>query len=115
MVEHELPKLGTGVRFPSPALYSSLSAAPTREADDIVAHLGTSSTLSAFEAGATPVLVRRRQRIDEHVDAHQVVTAVQTGRGPTHHVWADEPTSAHLAAVSVGGVVGLLDPARPAP
>ena len=45
------------------------------DCDLVIAHAGTGSALTAFEAGKCPLLVPRRQRYNEHIDDHQVVTA----------------------------------------
>jgi UDP-N-acetylglucosamine--N-acetylmuramyl-(pentapeptide) pyrophosphoryl-undecaprenol N-acetylglucosamine transferase len=49
------------------------------EADVVVAHAGLGTALSAFLAGACPVLVPREQIFEEHVDDHQVSTAEDLG------------------------------------
>jgi UDP-N-acetylglucosamine--N-acetylmuramyl-(pentapeptide) pyrophosphoryl-undecaprenol N-acetylglucosamine transferase len=42
------------------------------EADVVIAHCGTGSALTAFEAGKFPILVPRWQRYGEHIDDHQI-------------------------------------------
>ena len=49
--------------------------AAMQHADLVIAHAGTGTALTAFEAGKCPLLVPRRQRFNEHVDDHQVITA----------------------------------------
>lgn len=51
-------------------------AAAIAEADVVVGHAGTGTALTAFEQGVRPVLVPRRRDHGEHVDDHQVATAV---------------------------------------
>lgn len=45
------------------------------EADVVVCHAGTGSSLVALEAGKMPLLVPRRHEHGEHVDSHQVQIA----------------------------------------
>lgn len=49
--------------------------AAIRDADLVVSHAGIGSTLSAMEAGRSPVIVPRDPRHGEHVDDHQVQVA----------------------------------------
>jgi UDP-N-acetylglucosamine--N-acetylmuramyl-(pentapeptide) pyrophosphoryl-undecaprenol N-acetylglucosamine transferase len=87
--------------------------AAMRAADAIVAHAGTGSALSAFEAGAVPLLVPRRQRFGEHVDDHQVITArALATRGLALQVEADEVDLDHLFAAAQGTIVRRADPPR---
>ena len=57
-------------QVPGPELEAAI-----RAADVVVAHAGTGTALTAFEAGQCPILVPRRRAGGEHVDDHQVVTA----------------------------------------
>ena len=53
---------------------TELEAAMHRS-DLVIAHAGTGTALTAFEAGKCPLLIPRRQEFNEHVDDHQVITA----------------------------------------
>jgi UDP-N-acetylglucosamine--N-acetylmuramyl-(pentapeptide) pyrophosphoryl-undecaprenol N-acetylglucosamine transferase len=95
-------------RIPAPRM-----AAAMREADVVVAHAGTGSALSAFEAGVRPVLVPRRRAFGEHVDDHQVVTAAELARrGLALHVEADALTLDDLVRGAAGSVVRDHTPER---
>jgi UDP-N-acetylglucosamine--N-acetylmuramyl-(pentapeptide) pyrophosphoryl-undecaprenol N-acetylglucosamine transferase len=95
-------------RVPAPQM-----AAAMRAADVVVAHAGTGSALSAFEAGLRPVLVPRRRAYGEHVDDHQVTTAAALARrGLALHAEADELTMHDLARAAVGSVVRRHEPDR---
>jgi UDP-N-acetylglucosamine--N-acetylmuramyl-(pentapeptide) pyrophosphoryl-undecaprenol N-acetylglucosamine transferase len=87
--------------------------AAMREADVVVAHAGTGSALTAFEAGATPVLVPRRRVFAEHVDDHQVTTAMALAeRGLAYYVEADQLSPDDLVQAAVGTVVRRAAPPR---
>ena len=47
------------------------------KADLVVAHSGTGSALTAFDAGKCPILVPRLARFGEHVDDHQLQIAAE--------------------------------------
>lgn len=49
-------------------------------ADVVVGHAGTGLTLSALEAGKTPLLVPRRSEHGEHIDDHQSIIAREYAR-----------------------------------
>ncbi|MCU1514362.1 MAG: glycosyl transferase family 28 [Microbacteriaceae bacterium] len=51
--------------------HSEMQAA-IAEADVVIAHCGTGSALTAFEAGKFPILVPRWQQYGEHIDDHQI-------------------------------------------
>ena len=58
-------------RVPATELHAAM-----READVVVAHAGTGVALAACQSGKCPVLVPRRARRGEHVDDHQLFTAL---------------------------------------
>src|SRR5206468_1831952 len=68
-----------------------------READVVVAHAGTGSSLGALQNGKLPVLVPRRAAFGEHVDDHQQQIAdMLSGRGLALVREADEISLADL-------------------
>ncbi len=95
-------------RIPVPQMMAAM-----RDADVVVAHAGTGSALSAFEAGVRPVLVPRRRVHGEHVDDHQVATAATLARRDlATHVEADELTLGDLVRAAAGTVVRRNEPER---
>lgn len=74
--------------------------------DVVVAHAGTGTALSSMLAGRPPVLVPRRAEFGEHVDDHQVPTALELARrGVAIHAEADRLDRALLlraASLQVG-------------
>ncbi|WP_231121277.1 glycosyltransferase [Motilibacter peucedani] len=68
-----------------------------READVVVAHAGTGSSLGALQNGKLPVLVPRRAAFGEHVDDHQQQIAdMLSGRGLALVREADQVSLADL-------------------
>ncbi len=93
-------------RVPAPELEQAI-----READVVVAHAGTGTAVTSFELGVAPVLVPRRAEHGEHVDDHQVPTAVDLqARGLATHLEVDEITQATLTEASSRSVVVIDDP-----
>ena len=81
------------------------------EADVVVAHAGTGSSLGALEMGKCPVLVSRRHAHREHVDDHQRLIADElAGRGLAIGVEADELTLDDLHRAADVRVVELEEP-----
>ncbi len=89
---------------PAPELEAAMQAA-----DVVIAHAGTGTALTAFELGRCPVLVPRRARYDEHVDDHQVPTAVSlAARGLALHAEVEEITE-QLLRTAAGRSVRQLE------
>jgi UDP-N-acetylglucosamine--N-acetylmuramyl-(pentapeptide) pyrophosphoryl-undecaprenol N-acetylglucosamine transferase len=88
-------------RVPGPELEAAM-----RDADVVVAHAGTGTALTAFEAGRLPILVPRRAAHGEHVDDHQAATAsALAARGLAIDVEADALTWSHLRLAAGRSVV----------
>lgn len=79
-----------------------------QEADVVIAHSGTGSALSAFEAGKAPILVPRLKAHGEHVDDHQVQIAAEMDRRGLAIMSSPEAiTSATLARAASMGVTSI--------
>jgi UDP-N-acetylglucosamine--N-acetylmuramyl-(pentapeptide) pyrophosphoryl-undecaprenol N-acetylglucosamine transferase len=74
--------------IPGPDLEAAIEAS-----DVVIAHAGTGTALTAFECGRCPILVPRRTAHGEHVDDHQVGTAIAlAARGLAVHAEVEEVT-----------------------
>lgn len=70
------------------------------EADLVVAHAGTGSSLQILDAGRVPLLLPRSVQHREHIDDHQVLIADElSSRGLAVAVDPDELQQSHLDAV----------------
>lgn len=106
--ETDVSGLGIDARHRVPA--ADLEAA-MQAADVVVAHAGTGTAVTAFELGVAPVLVPRRHRHGEHVDDHQVVTAVDlSGRGLATHLEVEDLNMETLLEASTRSVAIVDDP-----
>jgi UDP-N-acetylglucosamine transferase subunit ALG13 len=89
-----------------PAMASDRFRSLLAEADVIISHAGTGSSLAALHAGRCPVLVPRRAEQGEHVDDHQREIARElAGRGLALHREVDELRGEDLVEASRRGVV----------
>jgi UDP-N-acetylglucosamine transferase subunit ALG13 len=93
---------------------------PTRElqeaieaADVVIAHAGCGSSVSALEAGKTPVLVPRRRSHAENVDDHQLLIAEELSKRDLAVVRSVEDLTLEDLLIAARGSV-LVDP-NPAP
>ncbi|GAC67487.1 glycosyltransferase [Gordonia soli] len=66
-------------------------AAACADHDVVIAHAGVGTALAALDAGTSPILVARRQDLDEHVDDHQELIAAElAARGLAFHVGSED-------------------------
>ncbi|WP_202387881.1 glycosyltransferase [Nocardioides flavescens] len=81
------------------------------EADAVIAHAGTGSSLVALEQGKMPLLVPRRSDRGEHVDDHQhQIASDLSSRGLAHVVDADELAWADVEHVAAQRISRLSSP-----
>jgi len=83
------------------------------EADVVIAHAGCGSSVSALEAGKTPVLVPRRRSRGENVDDHQLLIADELSKRNLAVVRSVEKLTLDDLLLAARGSV-LVDP-QPAP
>lgn len=90
---------------PGPELEAAIA-----DADVVVAHAGTGTAVTVFEHGRCPVLVPRRRAFDEHIDDHQVATAVSLAqRGLSIHAEVAQLSLPLLATAAGRSIVRRVD------
>lgn len=81
------------------------------DADLVVAHAGTGSSLQILEAGRVPLLLPRSEAHGEHVDDHQLLIATElTRRGLAVVADPDDLSAHHVHRAARGRVLRVGDP-----